>query len=80
MLNVDYVASGSVCRSSNRLAVMVELTETRTPRIVWSETFDHRIDDALSRTLFPGFPADLEGHLLGLSAKQAYSPAADDCW
>ncbi len=47
MLNVDYVASGSVYRGSNRLAVMVELTETRTSRIVWSETFDHRIDDAL---------------------------------
>ena len=28
-------------------SVMVELTETRTSRIVWSETFDHRIDNAL---------------------------------
>lgn len=37
----------------------------------------HRIDDDLARKLFPGFPADLEGHLLGLLAKQTYSPAAD---
>lgn len=36
-----------------------------------------RIDEELARTLFPGFPGDLEGHLLGLLAKQIYSPVAD---
>jgi DNA-binding SARP family transcriptional activator len=46
MLNVDYVASGSVRRQGKRLAVTVELTETRTSRIVWAETFDHKFDDA----------------------------------
>ena len=46
MLNVDYVASGSVRRQGKRLTVMVELAETRTARIVWAEIFDHKLDDA----------------------------------
>lgn len=46
MLNVDYVVSGSVRRDDKRLTVMVELAETRTARIVWAETFNHKLDDA----------------------------------
>ncbi|MFX8860261.1 hypothetical protein ABTM70_19005, partial [Acinetobacter baumannii] len=37
MLNVDYVVSGSLQRRDNRLAVTVELAETRTARVVWAE-------------------------------------------
>ena len=48
MLNVDYVVSGSVHERSGRLHVGVELTETRTARIVWAESFDQRSDDALA--------------------------------
>ncbi|HEX2216897.1 MAG TPA: BTAD domain-containing putative transcriptional regulator [Xanthobacteraceae bacterium] len=46
MLNVDYVVSGSVRRQGKRLTVAVELSETRTARIVWAETFNHTMDDA----------------------------------
>jgi TolB-like protein len=46
MLNVDYVVSGSVRRDGERLTVTVELAETRTARIVWSEIFNHKLDDA----------------------------------
>jgi TolB-like protein len=46
MLNVDYIVSGSVRRLSKRLTVMVELAETRTARIIWAETFNHKLDDA----------------------------------
>ena len=46
MLNVDYIVSGSVRRQGKRLTVTVELAETRTARIVWAETFDHKFDDA----------------------------------
>jgi len=46
MLNVDYVVGGSVRRDSDRLSVAVELTETRTARIVWAEIFNHKLDDA----------------------------------
>jgi DNA-binding SARP family transcriptional activator len=46
ILNVDYVASGSVRRHQNRIFVVVELTETRTARVVWAEDFDYVLDDA----------------------------------
>ena len=46
MLGVDYVVSGSVQRRGQRLAVAVELAETRSARIVWAESFDHKADDA----------------------------------
>lgn len=46
MLNVDYVVSGAVRQQGKRLAVTVELVETRTARIVWSEILNHSLDDA----------------------------------
>ena len=46
MLNVDYVVGGSVRCHGKRLTVTVELAETRTARIVWSEIFNHTADDA----------------------------------
>ena len=45
-LNVDYVTSGSVRRQSDRVIVTVELSEARTARIVWTDTFDEKLDDA----------------------------------
>jgi DNA-binding SARP family transcriptional activator len=44
-LGVDYVASGSVRRDANRVIVMMELAQTRTARIIWSEDFNHSLDD-----------------------------------
>ena len=46
ILNVDYVVSGSVRAQGERLTVTVELAETRSARIVWAETFNHKLDDA----------------------------------
>lgn len=46
MLNVDYVASGSLRRHGKRLTVTVELAETRSARIVWAEVFNRSKDDA----------------------------------
>jgi len=37
-LNVDYVASGTLLRSPGRAAVSVQLSETRSARIVWADT------------------------------------------
>ena len=45
MLNVDYVASGSVRQDDTRLTVAVELSETRTARIVWTDVFDRKLAD-----------------------------------
>jgi DNA-binding SARP family transcriptional activator len=44
-LNVDYVASGDVRRKQARVTVSIELVEVRTARIVWAETFHHKLDD-----------------------------------
>ena len=46
MLDSDYVVSGQVRRYGSRLAVAVELAETRSARIVWAETFDQKLDEA----------------------------------
>jgi len=46
VLRVDYTASGSVRRAGKRLLVEVELVETRTARIVWTECIDRTLDDA----------------------------------
>lgn len=44
-LNVDYVVTGSAQRRGERLNLAVELTATRTARIVWAETIDRKLDD-----------------------------------
>ena len=46
MLNVDYMVSGSLRRTGERITVSVELVETRTARILWAEIFDRKADDA----------------------------------
>lgn len=47
LLNVDYVAGGSVRRRADRVSVTAELCEARSARIVWTEEFEHKLDDAL---------------------------------
>ncbi|MBV8925095.1 MAG: transcriptional regulator [Bradyrhizobium sp.] len=47
-LNVEYVVTGSVRRRPGRLSVSVELIETATARILWSEDFDRKQDDVFS--------------------------------
>ena len=44
ILNVDYVISGSVRRREGRLTVGVELAETRTACIQWTEQFESPLD------------------------------------
>jgi DNA-binding SARP family transcriptional activator/TolB-like protein len=46
LLNVDYVVSGSTRVRGTRLTVTVELAETRSARIVWTEIFNLTLDDA----------------------------------
>jgi DNA-binding SARP family transcriptional activator len=47
MLGVDYVARGSVRHQDTRFTVTVELIDTRTARIVWTDVFDEARDNAL---------------------------------
>lgn len=47
LLKVDYVVSGSLQRRDQNITVKVELAETHTARIVWTEVFSDKLDDAL---------------------------------
>ncbi|MCC7455370.1 MAG: hypothetical protein IT390_00295 [Nitrospira sp.] len=47
-LNVDYVASGTLQRSPGRATVSVQLSETRSARIVWADTIGARNDDTFA--------------------------------
>jgi DNA-binding SARP family transcriptional activator len=47
-LNVDYVAGGSLRKEGDRFSVSVELTETRTARIIWSDVFEETQADAFA--------------------------------
>jgi TolB-like protein len=46
MLKVDYIAGGTVKRRNGRITVTAELAETKSFRIIWTEVFDHKLDDA----------------------------------
>ncbi|MHB2169078.1 tetratricopeptide repeat protein [Alsobacter sp. R-9] len=48
MLGVDYVVGGTLLQSGERLVVQAELLETQSTRVVWAETFDTRLQDALA--------------------------------
>jgi DNA-binding SARP family transcriptional activator/TolB-like protein/Tfp pilus assembly protein PilF len=48
ILNVDYVASGSVRRHDGRLSIVVELAETSHARIVWTDEFEGVANDTFS--------------------------------
>jgi TolB-like protein/cytochrome c-type biogenesis protein CcmH/NrfG len=48
ILNVDYVASGALKNRDGRLSVMVELAETRSAHIVWSDQIDGALGDTFA--------------------------------
>ena len=45
LLNARYLLAGSIRRAGSRVRVGVELTESTTGRLVWSETYDAEGDD-----------------------------------
>jgi DNA-binding SARP family transcriptional activator/TolB-like protein len=47
ILNAKYAVGGSIRSKGNRVTVEVELIETRSARVLWAETFDRKLDDAL---------------------------------
>jgi TolB-like protein len=48
VLNVDYAATGSVLRDSNRLVVTVDLCATDNGRVVWADAYETPIADAFA--------------------------------
>ncbi len=64
LLNVDYVASGSVRRQGNRILVNVELAEARAARIVWVDEFSCSVDDS------PGIPDEIGNRIVASLARE----------
>jgi DNA-binding SARP family transcriptional activator len=48
ILNVEYVASGSVRHERGRISVRIELAETKSARIVWTDELDGVADETFS--------------------------------
>ena len=48
MLNVDYVASGTLRNRDGHVSVSVELVETQCARIIWADTIERKLSDSLS--------------------------------
>jgi DNA-binding SARP family transcriptional activator len=48
LLNVDYVASGTLRNRDGHVSVSVELVETRYARIIWADTIERKLSDSLS--------------------------------
>ena len=48
LLNVDYVASGTLRNRDGHVSVAVELVETRCARIIWADTIERKLSDSLS--------------------------------
>ena len=46
-LNAKYAVGGSIRRKGGRVTVEVELVEARSARVLWAETFERKLDDAL---------------------------------
>jgi TolB-like protein/DNA-binding SARP family transcriptional activator len=48
LLNVDFVTSGTLRQRNGRVAITIELVETRCGRIVWTEQLERALDDSLT--------------------------------
>jgi DNA-binding SARP family transcriptional activator/tetratricopeptide (TPR) repeat protein len=64
LLNVDYVASGSLRRHGGRIAVTVELTDVRSSRIVWVDDLGFADEDA------PAAPEEVSNRIVASMAEE----------
>jgi TolB-like protein len=84
MLNVDYVVSGTAMMRGPRLHVVVELVETHNARIVWSETLNEPLDEALGvlETIGNRVVASVAGEIETLERNRALlkPPSSLDAW
>jgi DNA-binding SARP family transcriptional activator/TolB-like protein len=84
ILEVDYVASGTVRRRNGRVHVRVELIEAKRPRIVWSDELECADDDALMglENIGNGIVASIAEEVEAAERKRAIlkPPCSLDAW
>jgi DNA-binding SARP family transcriptional activator/TolB-like protein len=84
ILNVDYIVSGALRRNGNRISVSVELAETRTVYIIWTDVLTQKVDDALALLddigdrIVATVANEVEAHERNLAILQP--PASLDAW
>jgi DNA-binding SARP family transcriptional activator len=84
ILNVEYVVSGTVRRDARRLDVSVELVETRSARIVWSDAFHQSIGDTfevldtIGNRIVASIASEIE--LIERNRAVLKAPASLDAW
>lgn len=83
-LDVDYVAGGSLRREGKRIAVNIELVETRTARVVWAESFDRTLDDTflVLDEIGNRIVASIAGEIEAIERERAVlkAPSSLDAW
>lgn len=83
-LNVDYVVSGSVQRRAGRLEVHVELSETRSARVLWADSFERALDDAFAvlHEIGDGIVASVASEIETAERNRAIlkAPSSLDAW
>ncbi|MBC7707179.1 MAG: transcriptional regulator [Rhodoferax sp.] len=83
-LNVDYMVSGSMQRRAGRLTVHVELSETRTARVLWADSFERKLDDAFAvlHEIGDGIVAAVASEIETAERNRAIlkSPSSLDAW
>ncbi|MEQ1438873.1 transcriptional regulator [Fontimonas sp. SYSU GA230001] len=84
MLNVDYVLAGVVRVQAAHIAVTVELVETRTARIVWSEILNQKLGDTflMLEQIGNRIVASIAAEIEALERNRAIlrPPASLDAW
>lgn len=84
LLDVDYVVGGRVRRHGERIAVLVELSEARTGRIVWSDELDRAVGDtfAVVDTLVDRIVARVAEEIEAEETRRALQkpPSSLDAW
>ena len=72
-LNVAHVVEGSVRTVGNRVRITVQLIDARTDSHLWSETYDHELDDvfAVQNEIAAAITDALKLELVGASGKSA---------
>ncbi len=82
LLNVDYACSGAIRRDAGRESIEVELVDTRTSRVVWTERFDlgdpFGVLDEIGNRIVASLAAEIEA--LERNRAILLPPSSLDAW
>ena len=79
-LGVSYIVEGSARLIGERIRVTAELTDARTGVVLWTETYDHAVDDmlAIQARIAHAAAGSIEPELNDSEAVRMLKPGSDD--